>query len=158
MSIDLSQFCALYIDVRIEVETQGTTSPNPTEITRVRKRAKGHLFHLHDQHRGGCYMRVYIHSCYSRPKPQHSPSRGDVPPAHSLNVSHLAFLPKTCHLQTSSIRSIGCYRPQDCVIGPSQLPTQAPLIFSFRQYGDDLTEQDKVRITLKFNLFVFPPV
>jgi hypothetical protein len=33
MLTDLSQlFCALYIDVCIEVETQRTTSPNPTEI------------------------------------------------------------------------------------------------------------------------------
>jgi hypothetical protein len=35
-TVDLGQFCALYIDVQIEAETQGTTSPNPTEITRVK--------------------------------------------------------------------------------------------------------------------------
>jgi len=56
--LDLSQFCALYIDVRIEVETQGTTSPNPTEITRVRKRDERTFISCMIMHHGGCYMRA----------------------------------------------------------------------------------------------------
>ncbi len=96
-------------------------------------------------HRDGCCT-VWIDAAevtLSESSWSHSPFPDIRVPA---NISHLTFFARN-----RRVSSIGRYRPQDCLISPSQLPRPR-----YRSDGDDLTEQDKVRITLKFNFVRFP--
>jgi hypothetical protein len=66
--IDLSQFCALYIDVRIEVKTQALQA-----LTLLRSLVYD-IYFMHDHAPWWTLFASIIQSCYSRPNP-------NVPPA-----------------------------------------------------------------------------